>query len=110
MALHYVNPNDEPRECMGCLGKGRPGGDTTCDGTPRQRRRPRCSECRGTGRLGNEDGAAFEVWYDDLETAEGAPAGWYYDAPSMGDPSGPHATEAAAVAHARKAMGGRSDA
>ena len=58
MALHYLNPEDEPRECRELTRIDRPA-ETIHSQHP-------CScRCNGTGRLGNSDAERIEVKYLD---------------------------------------------
>ena len=102
MPLHYIDPNDEPRECPGvgrydCVEGSVLFGDETCP------------NCHGTGRLGNPQ-AEPEIRTREFRTGDPMNRhlnGWYWAPP--GDKyaayeHGPYPTEAACLQAAREAL------
>lgn len=113
MSLFYSDPEKAPRKCPECCGAGaicQRGKDPCPCG-------PICLVCHGTGRLGPEAKPDVEVWFSGLASPEwvaskgGDCARWYWSKADDADPSdehGPHPTESAALAAARRALGVRS--
>ena len=104
MSLHYIDPNDTPRDCPRCKGVGQwiainlQNGEPVDDDVG-------CSKCNGTGQLGNPDAPRFE-------TTCRRSGRWYWRAvgdswPIVWSPNDPPArlTEAEAIEAARKALG-----
>lgn len=104
MSLHYIDPNDEPRECPSCEGVGYRHIRQDCDGTYDGPENDCPGDCNGTGRLGDpEKRAEIDVFLHDKGDF-GEEWGWvgiaercclrFYD------------TESEALAAARKALKG----
>jgi hypothetical protein len=97
MSLHYLNPDDEPRECHRCVGEGTPY-PSHPEGSQIE-----CSTCHGTGQLGNPDAPKVEImgWDDYPNTGHHDPVTFGYRFETM-EWIGNFPTEAAALAAARK--------
>ncbi len=102
MSLHYLNPDDEPRECPGCDGWGRVETNSSFGARrydPHSKMRD-CNDCNGTGRLGVEGALP------DVEIAEQR-GEWKWALVADGDLCtwfGPFPTETAALEAARKSQ------
>lgn len=69
MAIHYLNPDDEPRECRRCEVDGTGTGTLLdFDGTNPEP----CDVCDGSGQLGNPDGPSVDI----REGMDGKRWGW----------------------------------
>jgi hypothetical protein len=53
MSLHYMNPDEEPRECQKCDGTGQDLGSFQDEHQPVTDADIECCDCDGTGQLGN---------------------------------------------------------
>lgn len=97
MGLHYLNPDDEPRECPARCEQGWHRNDAdTCSYA--------CESCYGTGLLGDPEAKPdVDVFYGKIREVD-AP-GWLYDTGVgfLSNPQGPFPTEAAALTAAREA-------
>lgn len=101
MSIHYLNPDDEPRECERCKGAGYKNDrlivlddlESLCNG------------CGGTGRLGNVDGPRiFTSRSPDFADDHPMESGWYFGPDvEVGPVFGPYSTESAALDAARAA-------
>lgn len=101
MSLHYIDPNDAPRECPNC-NHGECWRDVDYGGD-HSTEHWECGSCNGTGRLGREGAEPeIEVYF----SMKGSENDGYYartvDGRHIG--SGPHPTKASALAAARKAL------
>lgn len=101
MSLHYLRPEDEPRECSNC------GPSTPTAGLAERIEECRIAcECHGTGRLGAEGKEP------DVRVFVASNGWWWYwrneSAAIAGMMGGPYPTESAALAAAREAAGVKS--
>ena len=87
MNVHYLDPEDEPRECPGCF--------ACCPCEHHQFAGPR-EPCNGTGQLGNPEGPKVEI-------QETFPGVFRYRLPIQGDAwRNSYPTPEAALKDARK--------
>jgi hypothetical protein len=97
MSLHYLNPDDEPRECPVCdHGKVQDRPIGPCEWVT-------CSRCGGSGQLGNPDATKVEImgWNDYPNTGHHDPVTFGYRFETM-EWIGNFPTEAGALVAARK--------
>lgn len=94
MALHYLDPEQEPRACPECNGEGE-----ACFEQPLIGERwIQCNRCSGSGRLGNPDAKRVET----IRITGGEGRYWQWRAIGDAITDGTHyPTEAAALAAAR---------
>lgn len=102
MALYYLNPEDEPRECDACRDNLHVGYAVNCTPTDGERGDLwACAGCLGTGKLGNPDGPRVHVFVDPRGTWNWRD--WVEWGDTQPEPHGTYPTESAALEAARKA-------